>query len=295
MTEPLYSVIIPTYNRPDLLDRAIESALAQTQTPFEVVVVDDWSQPPADVPSDSRVRLVRLPANRGNAAARNAGLAAARGRWITYLDDDDVLLPTMAERSLAALEQSDLPAPVAVISGLEVVGPDGRVIERRLPPTLPRGFHFALEEAPAGTSFLSKQTLFVERDVLRSIGGFDAAFRSRAPSELFLRLNPVCSLLGLPEVTYRQFRHPGARVSTDPGLRRASFAQLVAKHEALLRAHPRGFARLLAEHARMLHKQGDWLGAVDALWKAAGCDPAIVWQLLPSRRLRLPRRQRSAG
>jgi hypothetical protein len=195
----------------------------------------------------------------------------------------------MAERSLAALEHTNVPGPVAVISGLEVVEQDGRVVERRLPPTLPRGSHFALEEAPPGTSFLSKQTLFVKADVLRGIGGFDVAFRSRAPSEMFLRLNPVCSLLGLPEVTYRQFRHRGARVPTDPGLRRASFAQLVAKHEDALRAHPRGFARLLIEHARTLRRHGDWLGAADALAKAAARDPAMLWRSLPLRRTRRSR------
>jgi hypothetical protein len=295
MTEPLYSIVIPTYDRPDLLDRAIKSALAQTLVPFEVVVVDDGSSRPVAVPADGRLRLVRLPANLGNAAARNAGLAAAQGRWITFLDDDDVLLPTMAERSLASLDHTDLPAPVAVISGLEVVGPDGRVLERRLPPTLPRGSHFALEEVPAGTSFLSKQTLFVEGDVLRSIGGFDETFRSRAPSELFLRLNPVCSILGVPEITYRQSQHTDVRVSTDPHLRRASFAQLIAKHEAVFRAHPRGFARLLIEHARMLGKQGDWLGAADALVTAARHDPATVWRTVPAHRLRWQVRSRSLG
>ena len=51
-------------------------------------------------------------------------------------------------------------------------------------------------------AYLSKQTLFVERDVLRSVGMWDASFRSRAPSELLLRLNPVCSILGIPMVTY---------------------------------------------------------------------------------------------
>ena len=79
MGDPLYSIVIPTHNRPDFLVRAIGSALAQTLPDVEVIVVDDGSQPPAVAPTDHRVRLIRLDENRGNAAARNAGLATARG------------------------------------------------------------------------------------------------------------------------------------------------------------------------------------------------------------------------
>lgn len=286
MNGQTYSIVIPTHERPELLGRALESALGQTLPPSEVIVVDDGSEVPVRLAPDERVRLVRLEENRGNAAARNAGLAAARCRWITFLDDDDVLLPIMAERSLAALQATGLPAPVGVISGVEVIGVDGRTLDTRLPPTLERGRHFALEDIPAGASFLSKQTLFVEREVLLAIGGFDEAFRSRAPSEMFLRLNPVCSLLGLREVTYRQFRHRGARVSTDRRLRRASFAQLVAKHEAVFRAHPRGFARILVEHARTLSRDGDRMGALRALVRAARLAPATAVHLLAASRKR---------
>jgi glycosyltransferase involved in cell wall biosynthesis len=286
MHDQTYTIVIPTHERPELLGRALQSALGQTLPPPEVIVVDDGSDPPVRLAPDERVRLVRLEKNRGNAAARNAGLAAARCRWITFLDDDDVLLPIMAERSLAALEATALPAPVGVISGVEVIDIDGQTLDIRLPPTLARGRHFALEDIPAGASFLSKQTLFVERQVLLAIGGFDEAFRSRAPSEMFLRLNPVCSLLGLREVTYRQFRHPGVRVSTDRKLRRASFAQLVAKHEAVFRAHPRGFARMLVEHARTLSRDGDRAGALRALVRAARLAPATAVHLLAASRKR---------
>lgn len=263
-----YSIVIPTYNRPDLLGRAIASALAQSAPPLEVLVVDDGSDVPPEVGPDPRVRLIRLPENRGNAAARNAGLAAARGRWIVFLDDDDVLLPDIAETSLAALANTSLPAPVAALSGVEVVGRSGRIISERLPPTLSRGAHFFLEPHPPGTSFLSKQTLFAETAVVRSIGGFDESFRSRVPSEMFLRLNPVCSLIGIPRVTYRQFRHEGPRVSDDPALRTTSFEQLVAKHRELFRAHPRGHAKMLSEHARTLWRSGERTAAIKAALQA---------------------------
>src|ERR1700722_14569573 len=93
------SVVIPTYNRADLLPRAIESALAQTRPPAEVVIVDDGStDDTASVVAQyahrdaDRVRLLRVP-NGGVARARNAGLAATRSEWIALLDSDDVWAP----------------------------------------------------------------------------------------------------------------------------------------------------------------------------------------------------------
>lgn len=281
-----YTIVITTHNRPELLDRAVASALEQTVTPLEVLVVDDGSTPPVSVWYGERVRVIRLEGSRGVAAARNAGLAAAKGHWVTFLDDDDLLLPQLAERSLDALASADLPPPVAALSGLKVVDAEGVVVEVRIPPTLPRGHHFALEDVPPGKSFLSKQTLFVETGVLRGLGGWDEAFRSRSPSELFLRLNPVCSLIGVAEVTYVQFRHRDTRLSTTPALRDPSFQQLVAKHRPLFRAHPRGYARLLIEHARTLRRHGRRIDAARALLNAACVAPGEILQSFLARRVR---------
>jgi glycosyltransferase involved in cell wall biosynthesis len=93
---PFFSVVIPVYNRADVLDGAIRSVLAQTEQDFEIVVVDDGSK---DDPSrvvesfgDPRIRFHRQ-ANRGGGAARNAGIDLARGRFTAFLDSDDIYLP----------------------------------------------------------------------------------------------------------------------------------------------------------------------------------------------------------
>jgi len=99
------SVVIPTHGRPDLLDRAIRSALAQTHSNLEVVVVldgDDGRTPQAvEQIQDPRVSLITLAASVGGAEARNVGARAARGRYIALLDDDDEWLPTKLARQLA--------------------------------------------------------------------------------------------------------------------------------------------------------------------------------------------------
>ena len=248
------SIIIPSYNRPHLLTRAVQSALNQTIDDFEVIVVDDGSPVPIVLPTHPHLRIIRLSENRGTAAARNAGAKAAQGRWITYLDDDDQLLPEMAQLSLDALENATLPPPVAVLSGLEVVNSTGQIVETRIPPTLPRGSHFFLEEIEPEQSFISKQTLVVERDVFLGIGGYDETFQSRVHTELFLRLNPICSILGIPNITYRLMAHDGPRISRNPSLRQISFNQLVKKHRQVFLNHPKMFSEFVYKHAKTSHK-----------------------------------------
>lgn len=276
MTHLFLTIIIPTYNRPHLLPRAVESALGQTLDEIEVIVVDDASTEPVQLPEHPKLRVIRLENNQGISAVRNIGAKAARSRWITFLDDDDILLPHHAEVALKALRETTLPPPVAALSGMEVVTPTGQVLQTRIPPTLKRGAYFHLEDIPSDQSFLSKQTLVVERELLLGLGGYDEAFSSREHTELFLRLNPVCSLLGIPAVTYRQTAHQGARLSQADKLRQLDFARLLRKHKTVFQAHPQGFANFLYSHAEKSYSQGQPLAAFKALLWAIRLKPRHI-------------------
>jgi len=272
MKNTLLSIIIPTYNRPHFLPRAVNSALQQTVEEVEVIVVDDGSDEAVHLPEHSRLKVIRLSQNSGNAVARNVGLKAANGQYVTYLDDDDQLLPNMAQVSLEALKNTALPKPVAALSGLEVIKPDGEVIDRRLPPTLPLGSHFFLEDIQPSKSYLSKQTLVVERELLLEIGGYDESFTSRVHTEMFLRLNPVCSILGLPTVTYQLTAHEGERISRNPALRQVNFERLLNKHESLFSLHPKTFAKFLCDHAERSLELGQPKAAITSLLRALKLD-----------------------
>src|SRR3972149_1034912 len=106
---PLVSVVIPSYNRADMLRRAIRSVLAQTFTDFELIVVDDGSTDntvnPVEEFSDSRVRFMRRSVNEGAARARNMGVELSCGEWIAFLDSDDEWLPRRLELQMNRLEQ----------------------------------------------------------------------------------------------------------------------------------------------------------------------------------------------
>ena len=102
------SVVIPAYNAAATIERALRSVAAQTYRPLEVIVVDDASTDPtatlaADF-ADLEVRVVRLTTNGGPSRARNAGIAAASGDYIAFLDSDDIWLPEKTARQVAYLD-----------------------------------------------------------------------------------------------------------------------------------------------------------------------------------------------
>jgi len=125
VSSPSVSVILPTQGERSTIARALRSALEQTHDSFEVVVVDDavantgWVHDPtvARALSDPRVRLVPWRQSRGCAAAKNAGLRAARGEWVCYLDDDNEYLAgkVRAQHELAVSSGSPM-----VLCGLEM-------------------------------------------------------------------------------------------------------------------------------------------------------------------------------
>ena len=114
MSEPVFTVVIPTYNLPRLCAAAVFSALAQTEEDFELIVVDDGStdETPKILPracADPRCRYVRMEKNSGQHACRNRAIREARGTFVTFLDHDDLYLP----RRLEAFRQAAESRPAA--------------------------------------------------------------------------------------------------------------------------------------------------------------------------------------
>ncbi|MBN8521971.1 MAG: glycosyltransferase family 2 protein [Alphaproteobacteria bacterium] len=110
------SVIIPSYNRADLLDRTLRSVSAQSLPPLEVIIVDDCSTDNTDqiMPelkaryADLSVVFIRHPENKGEAGARNTGILAARGEYLAFLDSDDEWLPQKLERQISFMHSEKM-------------------------------------------------------------------------------------------------------------------------------------------------------------------------------------------
>lgn len=110
---PLVSVVIPNFNREAELQRAVESVLAQDYRPLEIIVVDDASTRPISLrlgpDQEALVRWVRLERNSGGATARNAGIDAAIGEVVAFLDSDDTWAPGKLRRQIAAYRADGCP------------------------------------------------------------------------------------------------------------------------------------------------------------------------------------------
>jgi GT2 family glycosyltransferase len=168
------SIIIPTYNRPDALQRCLQSvaALACEPDSFEVIVVDDGShRPQAELLANAVERPVRWlrQANAGPAAARNAGAAVANGRLLCFTDDDCTPHPDWLTHLLAQFEQ----IPTAVLGGRTV----NRLTENSyatasqlLIDYLYRHYRLPGENAPR---FFTSNNLAVAANLFRQMGGFD--------------------------------------------------------------------------------------------------------------------------
>ena len=264
-SSPAATIVIPTHDRPQLVQRAVASALAQTVPGVEVIVVDDASAEPVAFDSDPRLRVFRNERPLGVSAARNVGLAHARGPWITFLDDDDELLADMVEVSLDAARRSELPAPVAVLSSVEDRSPGGAVIRVCEPIAVARGgdlFGHRFQQ----TYTQQTNSLFAPTEVLRAIGGWDGAIKGLEDDDLLLRLVRECSIEALPRVTYRLHGHDGPRLHRDAVAMIEGMRTTMARYPEVYDRYPQVRAKYLAMMSRLYLENGQrWRGLLMAL------------------------------
>jgi glycosyltransferase involved in cell wall biosynthesis len=172
---PAVSVVIPTFERPTLVLRAVESVLRQTLADLEVVVVvdgrDGATRESLGTIRDSRL-VVHVPAaHLGNAEARNAGVALARSRWIAFLDDDDAWLPAKLERQLPLALDAPCPHPI-VSCRVRVHGQFGDMTwPRRFPaPGEDWSEYFFCRRTPfTGEGMITMTSILTSRELLLAV------------------------------------------------------------------------------------------------------------------------------
>jgi glycosyltransferase involved in cell wall biosynthesis len=183
--EPLVSVVVPTYQGANVVGGAVRSALAQTHTNLEVLVVDDGStDATAAVLSticDPRLHIF-VQQNEGTAAARNHALREARGEYIAFLDSDDRWLPEKIATELSVLRTA--PHPIAIAySSIYPVDDCGRLLNLGPIRTLEGS---ALDALLDGDDYLMPSVCLFDRRIFDTIGGFNAA-RYHEDYEFILR------------------------------------------------------------------------------------------------------------
>ena len=252
------SLIIATFNHARFLPVAIDSALAQTLGGVEVIVVDDGSTD--DTPAvlsryAQRVRVIRQ-ANRGLAAARNAGLAVARGTYVSFLDADDVAMPTKLAEQAALLEASptvgwtycdvliETVATGHAMRASERFGYGGRTVDGWLFAELIHG------------NFIPAIAPLIRRTALDSAGGFDARLTALEDWDLWLRLSLVAEARYSPAVLVRYRVHPGGMSEDRSRMNENRFRVL----DKLRRTRPAAVEGLGAVGRRIIADTHNWLG-----------------------------------
>ena len=199
----LVSIIVPTYNRPSLLERALESILTQTYQNIEIVVVNDAGQPVENVIAkcnrNNNISYVSHSTNKGLPAARNTGLRISKGDYIAYLDDDDTYLNNHIEKMVSALRESGARFAYSYADYLLEDKRNGKVeiVGHQQPYSK---IAYSRSELLI-RNFIPVNTWVFERSLLDDAGFFDESFKALEDWEWLLRASVYTDFITVPEAT----------------------------------------------------------------------------------------------
>jgi hypothetical protein len=225
---PTFTVVMPAYNAAETIADSIRSTLAQTESDFELLVVDDGSTDGTSdevgrFTHDPRVRLVGQ-SNMGLAAARNRGLEEARGRYVSFLDADDLLLPRYLTTMAATLER----APEAAFADCDfwiLDDTSGRISTWQLGRVdLPRD-PYELMRLVLRRNVLHYGAT-VRTAVLREVGFFNGELRACEDVELWLRILAHGHAAVRPRGALSVYRSRSGSLSTQPVLMTSSLCEV---------------------------------------------------------------------
>ncbi len=196
---PLVSVVVPSYNGEKYLEEALLSIFGQTYRHYEVIVVDDGSATDAVrricEKYKDKIRYIRHQYNKGLSTARNEGIMKSKGKYIAFLDDDDVWLQDKLEKQVAFYEklESQENRIGLVYSGLCVIDESGKVLHKGLYSSAGNNYPKILFFDFVGTP----SSVMTKRSVLNQVGFFDDEMRGREDYDMWIRIAkkyPVYSL-----------------------------------------------------------------------------------------------------
>jgi len=286
---PRVSVVIPTWNRRRHLEEAIASVLAQTYTDYEIVVVDDgstddtraWLEGPG---TDRRVVTLRQE-NRGSSSARNAGIRAARGELIAFLDSDDLWLPRKLESQVALFDRN--PAVGFVFCGSAQVDGNGATSMSRIPTPDFRG-RAAL--AMIRRNMMPTPTVVVRKRLALEAGPMYEDLRFGEDWNYWIRIAARCETDFVPEVLVHFRDTPGSLSRLDFDAFRANtlglFQGLYRDPESAALLEPYRKEALSQAHSRIAEEalqRGRFDVAREESWRAIRILPGnrAAWRFLP--------------
>jgi glycosyltransferase involved in cell wall biosynthesis len=232
---PQVSVIIPAFNAASTIVRALDSVLTQTGRATEIIVIDDGS---ADdtvavvrrrVAGLPNVKLIEMKRNRGVSAARNAGIDAARGQFIAFLDADDVWLPGKLSKQLQKMEED--PEVALVSCNSRLISAEGVPLKeghRNRPP---------VEGADAWKTllvynFIPTPTVLARTELIKASGGFDETLAVGEDLDLWIKLGTRGKIAILSEILINYYDVAGSLMKRHGGQAGVIVTPMIDKHIA---------------------------------------------------------------
>jgi glycosyltransferase involved in cell wall biosynthesis len=282
---PLVSVVIPAYNGERFLQQTLASAVAQTYSPIEVVVVDDGSTDQtvsiveAAATRSDRIRLFRR-ANAGVAATRNFGISQAQGSLIAPLDADDLWHPEKIARQVEVMRSS--PAEVGLVYCWVIdIDEDDFVI----PSVKSLGREHAFQgrvtkELATGCFIHTSSAPLIKRSCIDAVGGYDAELRPHGADDwkLYFLLSEICEFAVVRKylVGYRQPRGSLSRSFAAMGQSMENVAHWIFERRPDLAEHHR-YRTMYGIHAFLAQRALDnsqYVGALRHIIKACKAKPS---------------------
>ncbi len=284
---PEISVIVPTYNRPKELGRALGALARQKHASFEVIVVDDGGRAPVDMLCAGfaprlRVALIRQE-NAGPAAARNRGASEARGAILAFTDDDCAPRDDWIANLAAAVEQSKRPL---LVGGRTLNALTGNLFSAASQDVV----DFLTLASDGGLPFVASNNIAVRRAAFVELGGFDASFPSAAGEDrAFCRdwARRGWAIVHAPDAVVEHHHRLGPvgyfkqHKAYGRGARRFHGDQLAERFRPFRRV---GFYARLVSHP--LRQRAGWRGGARACLVAVAQVATVAGYLLEARRLR---------
>ena len=266
---PLFSTVIPVFNRAQLVRPTLDSVLAQDFADQEVIVVDDGS---TDATLETlasygeRIRVLQQK-NSGPAVARNLGIDAARGKYITILDSDDLWFPWTLATYAEAIARFDSPA---FLAGAPAVFTDENDV-RKIQPAPLKAERFAdyLASGDAWRWF-SASSFVLRADAVRAVGGFSTEWINSDDADLALRLGQVAGFVDIQAPATFAYRDHAGSLKSKADVSFRSLSYMIAQEQA--GAYPGGVARrrerleILTRHIRPFTLECLRGGAISQGW-----------------------------
>jgi glycosyltransferase involved in cell wall biosynthesis len=293
---PRISVIIPAYNAAWCIRRAIDSVLAQDFHEHELIVVDDGSKDDtAAILADygEAVRVISKP-NGGLSSARNAGIAAARGEFVAFLDADDWWLPAKLARQVALMDAH--PDLLFCSTASAVLTPAGIRLEDWRCGT---GNATTLESIFAANAYVagSGSAVLAKREAFSRAGGFDENLRSLEDIDMWMRLAALGGFACI-DVALVNIEKSATSMSGNLDVMRSAAIHVMRKNRGLLPANLRGgfwrkaYASMLTDYAKWAYRKGYTAQALTDLLQALSIAPMHRGRLILSLLLAMLARQK---